>query len=383
MSTSEIKGFYNLPLEEKLKKVAEFSSLDENDLELMKKYRSLPDYSELENNVGPFKIATNFLVNGIDYLVPMDTEEPSVVAAASRAAKLIRLGGGFTGEYLDSKMIGQIQLIEANDFSLAKKRILDAKKELLTIANETNNFIFENGGGAKDIEVEEIETEKGKNLVVHLSVDTLDAMGANIVNTMLEAISPRIIELSSGKANLKIISNFASKRVVRVVCKVPLSSLCMDILSGEEIATRIVHATALAKADIYRSSTHNKGIMNGIDAVILATGNDYRAIEAGVHSYAAKNGKYSSVTDWWIEGMFLNGKIEVPMAVGIVGGATGLKKSRLALKILGVKSAKELGIICASVGMANNLAALSAIVTDGIQKGHMELHRKFIEGKNK
>lgn len=383
MKTSEISGFSKFSLEEKLKEVAEFSNLDEKDLELMKKYRDLPDYTELENNLGPFKIATNFLVNSKDYLVPMETEEPSVVAAACRAAKLIRLGGGFNGKYLDSKMIGQIQLIEANDFSLAKKRILEAENELLTIANETNSFIFKNGGGAKEIEVEEIETEHGKNLVVHLSVDTLDAMGANIVNTMLEAISPKIIELSSGKANLKIISNFASKRVVRVTCKVPLSSLSIEGIIGEEVADRIVKATSLAKADIYRSSTHNKGIMNGIDAVVLATGNDYRAIEAGVHSYASRNEKYTSVTDWWIEGEFLHGKIEVPMAIGIVGGATGLKKSKLALKILGVKTAKDLGIICASVGMANNLAALSAIVTEGIQKGHMELHRKFIEGKSK
>lgn len=382
MPSSAIPGFSNLSIEEKIKIVQDFADLSEEDLALMRKYRELPDYSELENNLGPFKIATNFLINGKDYLVPMETEEPSVVAGASRAAKLVRSGGGFSGKYLDSKMIGQIQLLEMKDFPNAKKKILESKNKLLKTANDTNKFIFDRGGGAKDIEIKEIETEKGRQLVVYLVVDTLDAMGANIINTMLEAISPEIERLSEGWANLKIISNFAARRIVSVQCKVPLEKLAAEGISSKVVSERIVAATALAKSDIYRGSTHNKGVMNGIDAVVLATGNDFRAIEAGVHSYAARNGKYGSVTEWLIEGDFLKGKIEVPMAVGTVGGATGLKKSRLALKILGVKKTQELGIVAASVGLANNLAALSAIVTEGIQKGHMELHKKFIESKS-
>jgi len=381
MPSSAIPGFSNLSLEEKIKIVKEFSGLNEEDLGLMRKYRELPDYSELENNLGPFKIATNFLINGKDYIVPMETEEPSVVAAASRVAKLVRNGGGFTGKYLDSKMTGQIQLLGVNDFNLAKKKISEGKPELLKTANETNKFIFEHGGGAKEIEAREIETEKGRQLVVYLVADTLDAMGANIINTMLEAISPKIEKLSEGKANLKIISNFANRRVVSAECKIPLEKLAVEGLSGEEVAEKIIEATALAKSDIYRGSTHNKGAMNGIDAVVLATGNDFRAVEAGAHSYAAKDGKYTSITDWRVEGNFMKGEIEVPIPIGTVGGATGLRKSRLALKILGVKNAKELGIVVASVGLANNLAALSAIVTEGIQKGHMELHRKFVERK--
>jgi hydroxymethylglutaryl-CoA reductase len=366
-------------LEEKLQKAAEFANLDKDDLTLMETYRNLPDFTELENNLGPFKIATNFLVNGNDYLIPMETEEPSVVAAASRIAKLARLGGGFEGKYLCRRMIGQIQILEVKDFEGAKRNILGEKEDLLKVANETNKFIFEHGGGAKEIEVRTVETEKGPHLGVYLSVDTLDAMGANIINTMLEAIAPKISEISGGSPNLKIVSNFAVRRVVSVECKIPVKKLAIGDFSGEEIAGRIIMATAFAKADPFRGATHNKGAMNGIDAVLLATGNDFRAVEAGVHAYAARSGKYTAITDYWREEGNLCGKIEIPMPVGTVGGATGLKKSRLALKILGVKSAQELGAVVASVGLANNLAAMSAIVSEGIQKGHMRLHNSFIE----
>ncbi|MBN2094717.1 MAG: hydroxymethylglutaryl-CoA reductase, degradative [Candidatus Aenigmarchaeota archaeon] len=383
MRTSAISGFSRMPLEEKIRVVEKFSGLDSEDLKILETYRKLPDYSELENNIGPFKIATNFLVNGRDILVPMETEEPSVVAAASRGAKLARQGGGFTGGYLESKTVGIVQLIDIPELEEAIRNISRKKQEILRDANRTNAFIFERGGGAKDLEVKTVETEKGKHLVAYLTVDTLDAMGANIINTMLEEIAPYLSELSGGRPNLKIVSNFAPRRVVKMCCKIPIEKLAIEDFPGEEVAKRIVQATALAKVDVYRGSTHNKGAMNGIDAVVLATGNDFRAVEAGVHSYAARNGKYTAITDWWLDGNYINGKIEVPLVIGTVGGATGTKKGRLALKILGIKKAEELGAICASVGLSNNFAATSAIVSVGIQKGHMKIHRKFLEGKPK
>ncbi|MCK4429319.1 MAG: 3-hydroxy-3-methylglutaryl-CoA reductase, partial [Candidatus Aenigmarchaeota archaeon] len=223
-------------------------------------------------------------------------------------------------------------------------------------------------------------TERGVNMVLHLVVDTLDAMGANAVNTMVEAINPCVIELTGGKSCLKIISNFAVYRIVSVECKIPIEKLALKDYSGEKVVEGILNACALAKSDIYRASTHNKGIMNGIDAVVLATGNDWRAIEAGVHSYAARK-KYTSIADWQVDGEYLKGKIEIPMAVASIGGATNSKKARLALKILNVKNAKELGIVIASVGLANNLAALSVLGTEGIQAGHMKLHKKFVESE--
>lgn len=392
MQTSAVPGFNKLALEEKIKIIKEFSGLNKVDLDLISKYQELPDFLELENNIGPFKIATNFFVNGKDYFVPMDIEEPSVVAAASRGAKLIRAGGGFSGQYLDSKMIGQLQLLNVDDicskgtmhrpkdecFEEARKNIIVKKSEILKIANETNKQIVGLGGGAKDLEVREVDTERGKNLVLHLIVDTLDAMGANVVNTMLEAISPVVCKLVEGKPNLRIISNFAVKRIVSVNCRVPVEKLATKNYSGEAVVEGILNSMALARGDIYRAATHNKGVMNGIDAVVLATGNDWRAIEAGVHSYAARI-KYSPITEWWKDGKFLRGKIEVPMAVATVGGATNSKKAKLGLKILRIYNAKELGIVAASVGLANNLSALSVLGTEGIQKGHMKLHEKFVK----
>ncbi len=384
MQTSAVQGFSRLSLEEKIKIIKEFANLNEDDLSLVRKYQELPDFLELENNIGPFKIATNFLVNGKDYFVPMEIEEPSVVAAASRGAKLARISDGFKGKYLDSKMIGQLQLLDVEHFEEAEKNILDKKDELLKIANEADEMLVKLGGGARDLEVRKVNTKRGVNMVLHLVVDTLDAMGANAVNTMVEAINPRVMELTRGKSCLKIISNFAIYRVVSVECKIPIEKLGIGSYLGEEVAEGILNACALAKADIYRASTHNKGVMNGIDAVVLATGNDWRAIEAGVHSYAARNGKYTPITDWMVEEKFLVGKIEIPMAIATVGGATNSKKGKLALKILRVQNAKELGILVASVGLANNLGALSALGSEGIQAGHMKLHKKFVEiGKSR
>ncbi len=376
--TSAVQGFAKLSLEDKIKILTEFSDLNEEDLNLLKKYRELPDFLELENNIGPFKIATNFLVNGKDYFVPMELEEPSVVAAASRIAKLVRAEGGFKGEYLDSKMIGQLQLLDVKNLGEAKENLMKEKEEILKIANESNKIIFELGGGARDIELREVETERGKNLVLHLIVDTLDAMGANVINTMLEAITPTVTKITGGRYCLRIISNFADKRIVSVTAKIKIENLAIGNYSGEEVVKGILDAYALARKDIYRASTHNKGCMNGIDAVTLATGNDWRAIEAGVHSYAARN-RYTSITDLSVKDGFLVGKIEIPMAIASIGGATNSKKARLAMKILRVKNAKELGVVVASVGLANNIGALSALGSEGIQKGHMRMHEEFVK----
>ncbi len=376
--TSAVQGFAKLSLEDKIKILTEFSDLNEEDLNLLKKYRELPDFLELENNIGPFKIATNFLVNGKDYFVPMELEEPSVVAAASRIAKLVRAEGGFKGEYLDSKMIGQLQLLDVKNLGEAKENLMKEKEEILKIANESNKIIFELGGGARDIELREVETERGKNLVLHLFVDTLDAMGANVINTMLEAITPTVTKITGGRYCLRIISNFADKRIVSVTAKIKIENLAIGNYSGEEVVKGILDAYALARKDIYRASTHNKGCMNGIDAVTLATGNDWRAIEAGVHSYAARN-RYTSITDLSVKDGFLVGKIEIPMAIASIGGATNSKKARLAMKILRVKNAKELGVVVASVGLANNIGALSALGSEGIQKGHMRMHEEFVK----
>ncbi|HUW72048.1 MAG TPA: hydroxymethylglutaryl-CoA reductase, degradative [Candidatus Humimicrobiaceae bacterium] len=373
--TSAVSQFHQLSLAEKIKIIARPSSLDKRDLKLFHQYQKLPDFVDLENNLGPFKIANNFLVNNQHYFVPMEIEEPSVVAAASRAAKLIKEGGGFFGKYLSNQMIGQLQLIGIKNFEKTKKEILKNKNEILKRANRTNKFLLKISGGAKDFKVKKIRNF----LILYLFVDSKDAMGANIVNTMLEKIAPLLAKIAKAEIGLRIISNFAEKRIVFVECKVPIKKLALEKFSGIKVAQRILDGQKLAEADIYRAVTHNKGVMNGIDAVALATGNDFRAIESGVHSFAAKDGKYKPVTKWRLEENFLKGEIKIPLAIATVGGATSTKKARLALKILGVKNAQELGIVAASVGLANNLAALSVLGTEGIQKGHMKLHQEFLE----
>ena len=374
LKTSAIAGFHRHPLAKKIKIIAEFSSLNREDLKLIRQYQKLPDFVDLENNLGPFKIATNFLINKKDYFVPMEIEEPSVVAAASRAAKLIREGGGFLGKYLGNQMIGQLQLIGIKNFKKAKKEILENKKEILKIANKTNEFLLKISGGAKDLEVKKVKNF----LVLHLLVDPKDALGANIINTMLEKIAPFLAKITKAEIGVRIISNFTEKRIVFVEGKVPIEKLALDKFSGEKVARGILTAQELAERDIYRAVTHNKGVMNGIDAVALATGNDFRAIESAIHSFAAKDGKYKPITKWRLEKNFLKGEIKIPLPIATVGGATSTKKAKLALKILRVKNAQELGIIAASVGLANNLAALSVLGTEGIQRGHMKLHQEFL-----
>ncbi len=374
-TTSIAPNFHQLSLSEKIKIITKFSSLSDGDLKLIGQYQKLPDFVDLENNIGPFKIATNFLINKKNYFVPMETEEPSVVAAASRAAKLIRQGGGFFGKYLGSQMIGQLQLIGVKNFQKAKKEILKNKKEILKTANKTNKVLLKISGGAKDLKIKKI----GNFLVLYLFVDCKDAMGANIINTMLEGIASFTAKITKAEIGARIISNFAEKRIVFIEAKIPVEKLCLDNYSGKKVAQRILKLQKLADQDIYRTVTHNKGVMNGIDAVALATGNDFRAVESGVHSFAARTGKYKPITKWQLMGRFLKGEIKIPLPIATIGGATGTKKAKLALKILRVKNAQELGIVAASVGLANNLAALSVLGTEGIQKGHMKLHQEFLK----
>jgi len=378
MKKPDDSHFYKLSLKKKIEFIKKFSGLNREDLEILKRYQELPDFFDIENNIGPFKIATNFFIEGKEYLVPMETEEPSVVAAASRGAKLIKEGGGFRGRYLDNQMIGQIQILGVKDFREGKKKILENRKEILNAANQTNRFLLRIGGGAKDIAVK----KRGRFLVLYLFVDTKDAMGANIINTMIEKISPLLTKYTHAKVGLRIISNFAPKRVVSVWARVSIDSLELNGFSGEEVAQGILSAQKLAELDIYRAVTHNKGVMNGIDAVALATGNDTRAIEAAVHSFAARRGRYQPITHWKREKEHLRGQIRTPLPIATVGGATSTKKAKLALKILGVKDAQELGIVAGAVGLANNLAALSVLATEGIQRGHMKIHKEFVKKTN-
>lgn len=379
MITSAVGTFHKLPLKKKIEIIREFSDLNNEDLELIKKYQELPDFLDIENNIGPFKIATNFLINGKDYFVPMEIEEPSVVAAASKAAKLVREGGGFLGKYLSNEMVGQIQILKIKNFKTAKNNIERNKDKILKLANETQPQLVKLGGGAKDFELKKIKDY----LVFYLIVNPKDALGANMINTMLEKISPYLAEFSRGKIGGMIISNFGERRMVCVEGKVPIEKLEREGLSGKEAAERILNFVDLGKNDVFRAITHNKGVMNGVDAVLIATGNDFRAVESAVHSFAGKNGKYSPLTDWKVEKGFLKGEIKIPLPAATVGGATNTKKAQLAKKILRVKDAGEFGVLCAAVGLSNNLAAIFAIVTEGIQKGHMKLHQEFLEKRGK
>jgi hydroxymethylglutaryl-CoA reductase len=333
----------------------------------------------IENAIGmlvvPLGIATNFVINGKEYIIPMAIEEPSVIAAASKAAKIAKSTGGFTAQATESLMIGQVQVISLPiSIESAKQRILMNKTGLLMIANSKSRYVI-----AKDLQIRKLQDESknrmGDMLLVELIIDTKDAMGANIINTMCEAIAPKVEELTGGSVIVKILSNYATRRLVK--CNAIFDK---KELGGEGTVERILYAYAFAYSDIYRAVTHNKGIMNGIDAVALATGQDFRAIEAGAHAYASRNGTYRSLTTWHKtkEGN-LAGEIELPMAVGIVGGIVSIHPmAKMALKILGVKTARELAMIIASIGLAQNLSAIRALTSEGIQKGHMRLHAKNI-----
>ena len=378
--SSTISGFYKLPVEKRVEFVKNFSNLNDEETKLFSSCLDIGIANRMiENVLGTFEIplgiAVNFLINGKDYLVPMAIEEPSVVAAASNAAKIARIKGGFKTECTDPLMIGQIQILHMDDVFEAKKKIMNKKKEILHLANEQDKVLVKFGGGAKDIEVRILDSPIGKMIVTHLIVDVRDAMGANAVNTMCEALAPMLEELTGGKVRLKILSNLADKRIVKAK-----AVFDKEKIGGEHVVDAFLESYNLAAIDPYRAATHNKGIMNGIDALIIATGNDFRAIEAGAHAYASRNGQYTSLSHYYKDkNGNLVGELELPMAVGIVGGAGSIHpKAKLCKKILGIKSAKELAGIVVSLGLAQNFAAVFALSTVGIQKGHMSLHAKNI-----
>ena len=385
---SRLKGFYDLDLEKRHQELLDRGYLTPEELSTLLPGSGLTletaDHM-IENVVGTFSlplgIALNFQVNGVDIPVPMVLEEPSVVAGASYMARLARDGGGFTASCTDPVMIGQLQILDLKDLSIARDQILEHKKELMESLEDLDPILRDLGGGPKDLEVREISHSAiGPFLVLHLLMDVRDAMGANAVNTACENLSPAVEELTGGRVHLRILSNLADQRLASARCTIPIESLAFGEYSGEEVRDRIIEAWAFADADPYRAATHNKGIMNGIDAVLLATGNDWRAVEAGAHAYAARFGFYRSLSTWTVDpDGSLMGELELPMAVGIVGGATRVHPTvKALLKLMDLKNARQLAEIVAAVGLAQNLAALRALATDGIQRGHMRLHARQI-----
>jgi hydroxymethylglutaryl-CoA reductase len=378
--TSKFSGFYKLPIKDRIEFVKKFSDLSDEEVNILSSSLELNTADRMiENVLGTFDLpvglALNFLINGKDYIIPMVTEESSVVAAASNAAKIARAKGGFITDCSDPLMIGQIQILKVGDIASSVKKLLDHKKEILKIANDQDKILNDFGGGAKDFELRILDSPLGKMIVVHLIVDVRDAMGANAVNTMVEALAPIVEDLTGGKVRLKILSNLADKRIVKAK-----AVFDKEKMGGEKNIDAFIESYTLASIDPYRAATHNKGIMNGIDSLIIATGNDFRAIEAGAHAYASRDGRYTSLTKYYKnKDGDLVGEIEIPMAIGIVGGAGNIHpKAKLCKKILGIKTAQELSEIVASLGLAQNFAAVFALSTVGIQKGHMSLHAKNI-----
>lgn len=385
---SRLPGFYNLPLQQRLDMLAQHGELTRDDIAALSGQAGLtPTIADhmIENVVGihslPLGIALNFIVNGRQVLVPMAIEEPSVVAGASFMAKLARTGGGFTAQADSPEMIGQIQLLCLPDLPTATQAILDHKPQLLAGLADLDPVLKHLGGGPRDLEVRTIyKSPIGPFLVVHLIYDVRDAMGANAVNTAVEKLAPELENITGGQTHLRILSNLADHRLARASCTIPLGELAFESYPAEDVRDGIISAWAFAAADPYRAATHNKGIMNGIDPVVIATGNDWRAIEAGAHAYAARSGRYTSLSTWEQDADGnLTGSLEMPMAVGIVGGATQVHPvARASLKLMGVKTAGELAEIIVSVGLAQNLAALRALATEGIQRGHMGLHARQV-----
>ncbi len=380
--TSQVSGFYKLSPQERINYVKDFAELNDTEVKILQSTGALEiELADrmIENVVGtfplPLGIAMNFLINKKDYLIPMAIEEPSVVAAATYAAKIARKKGGFFTSSTDPVMIGQIQAVEIKDPFAAKMKILSAKKEILKKANDQDPMLVSVGGGAKNLDVKVIDAKTGPMVITELHVDCRDAMGANAVNTMAEAVAPVIERITGGRVYLRIISNLAVNRLARA-----WAVMAKEAVGGEEVVDGIVEAYNFAAADPYRAATHNKGILNGIIGVVIATGNDHRAIEAGAHAYAARNGHYGSLSYWEKNrDGDLVGSIELPMAVGLIGGATKVHPTaKVALKILGVKTANELGEVMAAVGLAQNLGALRALAHEGIQRGHMSLHARNV-----
>ncbi|MGV8026017.1 MAG: hydroxymethylglutaryl-CoA reductase, degradative [Anaerolineaceae bacterium] len=382
------KKFYQMDLNERLQVLREVSTLNEKDLATFSQKGGLSAEQAdmmIENVVGvyglPLGIAQHFVINGRAVLVPMAVEEPSVVAAASYMAKLVQAGGGFTAKAKAQEMIGQLQVLNVKDIPAAQKALLSAKEEIMALAAEADPMLVSLGGGPKDMEIRIIKDSLlGSFMVLHLIIDVRDAMGANAVNTTLERVSPLVERITGGRVLLRIISNLADRRLAKAACTIPVETLAFEQYSGEDVRDRIIEAWAFAAADPYRAATHNKGIMNGVDAVVIASGNDWRAVEAGAHAYAARSGRYTSLSTWSVnEKGDLQGELEMPMAVGIVGGATRVHPTaRAVLKLMGVQKASDLAEIIVSVGLAQNLGALRALATEGIQRGHMALHARQV-----
>ncbi len=384
---SRLPGFHALPVAARQELIARVAGLtDEERAALVcEAPLTLETAARLtENTIGvyalPLGVALNFVVNQQDVLVPMVTEEPSVIAAAGNAARLARGGGGFTADADPPWMIAQVQLVDVPDPAAACARLHDARDRILARIDEVEPGMARRGGGARAVEARVIEAPLGRTfVVVHLLVDVGDAMGANAINTIAERVAPLLAEIAGGSTHLRILSNLTDRRRARARVRYRLEDLAMQDWSGAEVAAAVELASLFAEADPYRAATHNKGIMNGIDAVALATGNDWRALEAGAHAYAARDGRYGALATWRVEGDALVGRIELPLAVGTVGATVdGNPRARLALKLLGVASARELAGILAAVGLAQNFGALRALATEGIQKGHMSRHARAV-----
>ena len=382
------KKFYQLDLAERLNFLRQYADLSAHDLQVYRPGGGMtPELADamVENAIGvfgvPLGIAQHFVVNGRTVLVPMAIEEPSVIASASFMAKLAQASGGFKARMTNQEMIGQLQVLDLPDPYVAAHLVQEQKADLLNLVNQNAARLVQRGGGAREIETRVIDDSPiGSFLVVHLILDTCDAMGANAINSALEQLAEPVADLTGGRVHLKILSNLADRRLATAEATFAPEVLAFGDYSGEEVRDGILEAWAFAAADPYRSATHNKGIMNGIDAVVIATGNDWRAIEAGAHAWAARCGHYTSLSTWRKdENGHLYGSLTLPMAIGTVGGATRVHPTAQAnLKLMGVKSAQELGEIIVSVGLAQNLAAMRALSTEGIQRGHMSLHARQI-----
>jgi hydroxymethylglutaryl-CoA reductase len=388
--TSRLAGFHKLPLDERQSQIARMFHLTAEELAALHGEGALDvavASQMIENAVGTFSLplglGLNLQVNGRDVIVPMAVEEPSVVAAVSFAAKIVREAGGFTADADDSLMIAQVQVTRYGDPETARARLVGAEEQLLALANSFLPQMVRRGGGAKEIEVRVLPAPEGPRgepiLVLHVHIDTQDAMGANLINSVAEGIAPLVEQLTGGKVYLRILSNLCDRRLARASCRIPFPLLADFDLSGEKIAEGVAQASRFALADPYRAATHNKGVMNGIDAVAIASGQDWRAIEAGAHAFACRSGQYRPLSTWQLEEGHLVGQVELPLALGTVGGPIQLHPTvRLALKLMRVTSAREMATIFASVGLAQNFAALRALGSVGIQKGHMALHARCV-----
>ncbi|EAC2872335.1 hydroxymethylglutaryl-CoA reductase, degradative [Listeria monocytogenes] len=380
--------FYKKTVEERHAILAEYADLNEEEQAFLASTGALSfDKANhmIENTIGiyslPLGLGMNMLLNDKRYIVPMAMEEPSVVAAQSAGAKLIAQNGGITGSATKRKMIGQIELISVSDIQAAKKNIIANEEQLIAIANQAHPSLQKRGGGAVEIQVRTAQTANDETLfIVHLLVDTQEAMGANMVNTMVETLAPELEMLTNGTANMRILSNLVDEATATAVCRINPESLATKTQSGEWVRDRIIAAYEFADADIYRAATHNKGIMNGIDAVIMAFGNDWRAVEAASHAYAARTGSYKPMSKWSKDADgYLVGELTLPMPVAFVGGSIAIHPiASLSKKIARVESAKELAMLVCAVGLTQNLAALKALVTEGIQRGHMSLQAKSL-----